>query len=162
MRLNFGEVKSWDQFLTEAPWSSSQVNDRRLEIMNKCSQRRITRGFSFIIDDSVHRKSGNFRDGVGRQYIGEIGTRDNGIVVVTTHLYDGSKSSPLHIELYDHSDSLPKGKQDPLFENKPELGIKLIDLTLSRGYQPGIVIIDPGYGHNTSFLLKIENRNLKY
>jgi hypothetical protein len=27
-------------------------------------------------------------------------------------------------------DSLLKGKQDPLFENKPELGIKLIDLTL--------------------------------
>ena len=52
--------------LTEAPWSSSQVNDRRLEIINKYSQRRITRGFSLIIDDSVHRKSGNFRDGVER------------------------------------------------------------------------------------------------
>jgi SRSO17 transposase len=75
-------------FLNEAPWSSSQVNERQLEIMNKCSQRRITRGFSLIIDDSVHRKRGNFRDGVGRQYIGEIGKRDNGIVVVTTHLYD--------------------------------------------------------------------------
>jgi SRSO17 transposase len=74
--------------------------------MNKCSQRRITRGFSLIIDDSVHRKRGNCRDGVGRQYIGEIGTRDNGIVVVTTHLYDdGSKSLPLHIELDHHSDS---------------------------------------------------------
>jgi SRSO17 transposase len=46
-------------------------------------------------------------------------------------------------------------------KKKPELGIKLIDLTLSRGYQPEIVIIDAGYGHNTSFLLKIENRNLK-
>jgi SRSO17 transposase len=56
--------------------------------MNKCSQRRITRGFSFIIDDAVHRKSGNFRYGVGRQYIGEIGKRDTGIVVVTTHLYE--------------------------------------------------------------------------
>jgi SRSO17 transposase len=54
--------------------------------MNKCTQRRITRGFSFIIDDSVHRKTGNFRYGVGRQYIGEIGKRDTGIVVVTTHL----------------------------------------------------------------------------
>jgi SRSO17 transposase len=54
--------------------------------MNKCSQRRITRGFSLIIDDYVHRKTGNFRDGVGRQYnIGEIGKRDTGIVVVTTH-----------------------------------------------------------------------------
>jgi SRSO17 transposase len=127
--------------------------------MNKCSQRRITRGFSLIIDDYVHRKRGNFRDGVGRQYIGEIGKRDSGIVVVTTHLYDdGSKSLPLDIELDHHGDSLPKGKQDPLFDKKPELGIKLIDLTLSRGYQPGIVIIDPG-GHNTSFLLKIENRH---
>jgi SRSO17 transposase len=131
-------------------------------MMNKCSQRRITRGFSFIIYDYDHRKRGNFRNGVGRQYIEEIGTRDNGIVVVTTHLYDGSKSLPLDIELYHHGDSLPKGKQDPLLENKPELGIKLIDLTLSRGYQPGIVIIDAGYGHNTSLLLKIENRHLKY
>ena len=148
-------------FLTEAPWSISQVNDRRLEIMNKCSQTRITRGFSLIINDYVHRKSGNFRDGVGRQYnIGEIGNTDNGIVVVTTHLYDGSKSLPLDIELYHHGDdSLPKGKEEPLFEKKHELGIKLIDLTLSRGYQPGIVIIDAAYGNNTSFLLKIENRN---
>jgi SRSO17 transposase len=129
--------------------------------MNKCSQRRITRGFSLIIDDYGHRKRGNFRDGVGRQYnIGQIGKRDTGIVVVTTHLYDdGSKSLPLDIELYHHGDSLPKGKQDPLFDKKPELGIKLIDLTLSRGYQPGIVIIDPGYSQNTSFLLKIGNRN---
>ncbi len=38
-------------FLTEAPWSSDQVNERRLEIMNKCSQTRISRGFSLIIDD---------------------------------------------------------------------------------------------------------------
>jgi SRSO17 transposase len=130
--------------------------------MNKCSQRRITRVFSLIIHDSVHRKRGNFSYGVGRQYIGEIGNTDNGIVVLTTHLYDGSKSLPLHIELYHQADSLPKGKQDPLFENKPELGIKLIHLTLSRGYQPGIVIIDAGYGHNRSSLLKIENRHLKY
>ena len=72
--------------LTEASWSSSQVNDRWLEMMNKCSQRRITRGLSFIIDDYGHRKRGNFRDGVGRQYIEEIGKRDTGIVVVTTHL----------------------------------------------------------------------------
>ena len=44
-------------FLTEAPWSSSLVNERRLETMNKCSQTRINRGFSLIIDDSGHRKS---------------------------------------------------------------------------------------------------------
>ncbi|MEH2182502.1 IS701 family transposase [Nostoc sp.] len=149
-------------FLTEAPWSSSQVNERRLEIMNKCSQTRISRGFSLIIDDSGHRKSGNFTDGVVRQYIGEIGKTDNGIVVVTTHLYDGRKSLPLDIELYQHANSLAEGKQDPEFEKKPELATKLIDQTLSRGYQPGIVIVDAGYGNNTSFLLELEKRQLKY
>jgi SRSO17 transposase len=99
---------------------------------------------------------------VGRQYIGEIGKTDNGIVVVTTHLYDGRKSLPLDIELYQHANSLPEGKQDPEFEKKTELAIKLIDLTLSRGYQPGIVIVDAGYGNNTSFLLELEHRQLKY
>ena len=149
-------------FLTEAPWSSNQVNERRLEIMNKCSQTKISRGFSLIVDDSGHRKSGNFTQGVGRQYIGEIGKTDNGIVVVTTHLYDGRKSLPLDIELYQHADSLAEGKQDPLFEKKPELAIKLIDRTLNRKYQPGIVIVDAGYGNNTPFLLKLESRQLKY
>ena len=50
--------------------------------------------------------------GVGRQYIGEIGKTDNGIVVVTTHLYDGRKSLPLDIELYQQSLSLDQGKQE--------------------------------------------------
>ena len=60
-------------FLTEATWSADKINERRLEIMNKCQQTRISRGFSLIVDDSGHRKSGNFTAGVGRQYIGEIG-----------------------------------------------------------------------------------------
>lgn len=149
-------------FLTEAPWSSSLVNERRLETMSKCSQTRISRGFSLIIDDSGHKKSGNFTAGVGRQYIGEIGKTENGIVVVTTHLYDGRKSLPLHIELYQHASSLPEGKQDPEFEKKTELALKLVDKTLTRKYQPGIVIVDAGYGNNTSLLLELEKRKLKY
>jgi hypothetical protein len=43
---------------------------------------------------------------VGRQYIGEIGKTDNGIVVVTTHLYDGKKSLPLDIELRTYAGTL--------------------------------------------------------
>lgn len=81
-------------FLTQAPWDALEVNERRLIVMNQCSQSRISRGFTLIVDDSGHRKSGNFTAGVGRQYIGEIGKTDNGIVVVTTHLYDGKKSLP--------------------------------------------------------------------
>jgi SRSO17 transposase len=60
--------------------------------MNQCRQTQILGGFALIVDDSGHRKSGNLTPGVGRQYLGEIGKTDNGIVAVTTHLYDGKKS----------------------------------------------------------------------
>jgi SRSO17 transposase len=149
-------------FLTDATWSADKLNERRLEVMNKCSQTRISRGFSLIIDDSGHRKSGNFTAGVGRQYLGEIGKTDNGNVVVTTHLYDGKKSLPLDIELYRHATSLAEGKQDPEFQKKPELALNLINRSLERGYRPGIVLIDSAYGNNTSFLVELEKKKLKY
>ena len=149
-------------FLTEAPWSAMELNQRRLEVMNQCRQTKINRGFSLIIDDSGHRKSGNFTEVVGRQYIGEIGKTENGVVAVTSHLYDGIKSLPLDIELYQKADSLPKGKADPEFKKKPEIAINLIDRSLGRGYRPGIVLIDAGYGNNASFLQELEKRKLKY
>ena len=39
-------------FLTEAPWDANQINQRRLELMNQCSQTKISRGFTLILDDS--------------------------------------------------------------------------------------------------------------
>jgi SRSO17 transposase len=149
-------------FLTEAPWSAQQINERRLQVMNQCSQTRIRRGFALIVDDSGHRKSGNFTDGVGRQYIGEIGKTENGIVAVTTHLYDGQKSLPLDLEIYQQASSLAEGKEDKEFKKKPEIALSLIDRSLARGYRPGIVLIDAGYGNNTSFLKALEERKLNY
>ena len=161
-----------------ASWDEQQINNSRLEVMTSCRPTQPSTGFSLIIDDSGHRKSappaarfprrkdgarsGNFTSGVGRQYIGEIGKTENGIVVVTTHLYDGVKSLPLDIELDQHANSLPQGKTDPEFLKKPEIALNLIERSLKRKYRPGIVIVDSGYGNNTSFLQKLENRKLNY
>ena len=78
-------------FIADSPWEASQINQRRLEIINKLSQTKFKKGLSLILDDSGHRncappaprfprrkdgaRSGNFTSGVGRQYIGEIGMR---------------------------------------------------------------------------------------
>ena len=123
-------------------------------------------------EETSARAVRNFTAGVGRQYIGEIGKTDNGNVVVTTHLYDGKKSLPLDIELYQHATSLASGKKahrplggflrvrteqaDPEFKKKPTLALELIDKSLKRGYRPGIVLIDSSYGNNTSFLKELE------
>jgi SRSO17 transposase len=99
-------------FLTEATLNTQKVNERKLQVMTLCSQTNIKRGFTLIIDDSEHRKSGKETAGIGRQYIGEIGKTDNGVVLVTTHLYDRVKSLPLGMKLYQHASSLPEGKED--------------------------------------------------
>ena len=149
-------------FISKSKWSAYEINERRLKLMNKCNQTRIRNGFALIIDDSGHRKSGNFTEGVGRQYIGEVGKTDNGIVIVTTHLYDGVRSLPLDVELYQHADSLPQGKEDENFVKKPDIALKLINQTLSRKYYPGIVLIDGGYGNNSTFLKELEKLKLNY
>lgn len=81
--------------------------------MRSCRQTTPSRNFTLIVDDSGHRKSGNATAGVGRQYIGEIGKTDNGVVLLTTHLYDGVRRLPLDLALYQHSSSLAQGKVAP-------------------------------------------------
>ena len=130
--------------------------------MEECRQTKPSKSFALILDDSGHRKSGNFTDGVGRQYIGEIGKTDNGNVIVTTHLYDGVRSLPLDIELYQKAETFTEGKKDPSFQKKTELGISLIEKCQARKYQPEIVLIDGGYGNNSNFLKKLEEKKLNY
>ena len=95
-------------------------------------RQRSRKGFTLIVDDSGHRKSGDSTAGVGRQYIGEIGKTDNGIVLLTTHLYDGVRSLPLDAALDQHASSLEHGKEDVNFVKKPDLALQLIEQCLAR------------------------------
>lgn len=132
------EYNRLHHYITAASWSDEQVNEQRLAVMNQCNQTRISRGFSLIVDDTGHRKSGNFTASVGRQYIGEIGKTDNGVVSVTTHLWDGTKSLPLDVALYHKADTLPEGKKDKDFFKKTELALLLIDRSYRRSIRPRI------------------------
>ena len=64
---------------------STQINQPRLQIINKPSTTKFCLEFSLILDDYGHKKSGNFRSGVRQQSIGEIGKIDIRIITVTTH-----------------------------------------------------------------------------
>lgn len=157
-----GSYNSLRHFLNDAPWGADKLNERRLKVMHQCRQTTPKTGFTLIVDDSGHRKSGAATAGVGRQYIGEIGKSDNGVVLLTTHLYDGVRSLPLDVALYQHASSLPQGKDDPEFSKKPDLALRLIDQCMARGYCPGVTLVDAGYGNNSPFLKQLETRDLSY
>ena len=157
-----GNYHSLHHFIHDAPWNASAVNDRRLQILQMCRQTRIKDGFDLILDDSGHRKSGSATAGVGRQYIGQIGKVDNGVVMVTSHAFSGTKGVPLDVQLYKHASSLEKGKEDPEFQKKPDIALKLIQTCLDRGLTPGLVLLDAGYGNNSTLLKEVEDKGLKY
>ena len=69
---------------------------------------------------------------------------------------------PLDVELYQKADNLPDGKDDPKFQKKPELAFNLIEKCLDRNYIPKVILMDGGYGNNSTLLGKIEEKNLKY
>ena len=69
----------------------NQINSDMIKTQGKNQEDE--KEIGLILDDSGHRKSGNFTSVVGRQYIGEIGKTVMVIVTVTTHYYDGKKVS---------------------------------------------------------------------
>lgn len=157
-----GSYNSLRHFLNNAPWDEVKLNNRRLEVMHQCRQTTPSQGFTLIVDDSGHRKSGVATEGAERQYIGEIGKTDNSVVLLTTYLHDGVRRLRLYVALYQHASSLEQGKADPNFQKKPDLALKLVDQCLKRGYRPGVTVIDAGYDNNTPFLKQLESRNLTY
>jgi SRSO17 transposase len=104
-------------FIHDSPWSLDELNNRRIDLIWQTRQTRPSPGFKLILDDSGHRKSGNSTEGVGRQYIGQIGKVDNGMVEVTSHIYDGIRGYPLDVAMYKPASNFEKGKEDPGFHS---------------------------------------------
>lgn len=149
-------------FLSDSPWNADEINDRRIDVIWQTRQTRPAVGFKLILDDSGHRKSGEETDGVGRQYIGQIGKVDNGVVAVSTHAYDGLRGYPLDIVQYFPPSAFEKGKKDEAFKTKPQLALELIDASLRRNLCPGLLLADSFYGNSRPFLMALEERGLKY
>ena len=67
-------------FLTESPWSVKALRLARLNLILKVLAGR---EINLIIDETGDRKKGQHTDYVKRQYIGNLGKIENGIVAVT-------------------------------------------------------------------------------
>lgn len=75
-------AQSLHHFLTTSPWQSHTFQQQRLRlILETLGDRKIV----LVIDDTGDRKKGHHTDYLKRQYIGNLGKIENGIVAVTAY-----------------------------------------------------------------------------
>ena len=75
-------AQSLHHFLTTSPWQIHAFQKQRLRlILETLGDREIV----LVIDDTGDRKKGHHTDYVKRQYIGNLGKIENGIVAVTAY-----------------------------------------------------------------------------
>jgi SRSO17 transposase len=144
-------VQSLQFFLSESTWDVEQVNRQRLALLFTDPATRPHDQGVLIIDETGDRKHGTKTAHVARQYLGSVGKVDNGIVAVTSLWADERIYFPLHVEPYEPAERLPKGKKDPAFRTKPQIGMALVDAALSLGLPFRAVVADCTYGESEAF-----------
>jgi len=155
--------------LTQSPWSHSQlfklIQGEANAIFKKHGQ-----GCYLLIDEVGFRKKGSLSACVGRQYLGCIGTHDNGQVAVASALSVGQFYCPIDIRLFMpenwDADSTRRSKcRIPETERhltKTELAREMILATYPKLPSPKYVVFDSLYGANTDLLKTLIDHNIPF
>jgi SRSO17 transposase len=149
--------QSLHHFITTSPWLAKELRDRRLELILRALNGR---EILVIIDETGDRKKGKKTDYVSRQYIGNLGKVEQGIVAVTAYgLIDGM-TVMLTFEVYKPKSRLKKGENE---RSKPEIAAEMLRELKNKGFKFSLVLADSLYGESGSnFIDSLEELNLNY
>lgn len=144
-------------FLTESPWRATQLRQRRLEIILKVV---LGRRLILLIDETGDCKKGNSTDYVKRQYIGNVGKKENGIVAVTAYALVDGMILPLSFEVYKPRERLKAGDE---YRSKPQIAAQMIRQLQAMGFRFELVLADSLYGESkTNFVDVLDELKLPY
>lgn len=150
-------AQSLQQFLVNAPWSVSQLRKRRLElILLQLESRKLV----LVIDETGDRKKGHTTDYVKRQYIGNLGKVENGIVSVDAYGVLDNITFPLSFEVYKPKEWLKEGES---YRSKPQIAAAMVQELCELGFEFELVLADSEYGESSSnFVRVLEQLQLPY
>lgn len=143
-------------FLTDSPWDIKGLENRRLSLTLS-----MLKGESFIlvIDETGDKKKGNSTDYVGRQYIGNLGKVENGLVSVNAYGVLGRIVFPLILKIFKPKSTL---QEDDVYKTKPELAGEIIEELRELGFKFDVVLGDCLYGESKTFRMILNKWGLRY
>jgi len=134
-QLRRGQKLQW--FLSESTWDERQVQAERLRLLRETPQTAPNGQGALVIDETGDRKDGHKTAHVARQYLGNVGKIDNGVVSVTRlwadeqvyYRWRSSRTRPRVI--------LPKARTIRLFAPNPRSPCSWSSRRLSRNGRSG-------------------------
>jgi SRSO17 transposase len=149
-------------FLSESTWDAAAVTRRRLELVRAEAATAPHAGGVLIVDETGDRKDGDQTAHVGRQYLGNRGKIENGVVSVGSLWADEGVYYPLAVEPYTPERWFAQGKADPAFRTKPEIALALVDQALAADWPFRAVVADCLYGEHHGFTRGLAQRGVPY
>ena len=149
-------------FLSESVWDPEAVNARRLELLRADPATAPHGGGVLVTDDSGDRKDGVKTAHVGRQYLGRYGKTGSGVVTVTTLWADERVYYPVHAVPYTPARHFAKGKNDPAFRTKLQIGAELAVRARAAGFCFRAVAADSAYGDQDGFRGELSEAGLPF
>ncbi len=156
-------------FVGQAPWSDETVLAKVRELVLPAMERQGTIE-AWIVDDTGFAKKGRHSVGVARQYCGQLGKQDNCQAAVSLSIATRQASLPVSYRLYlpeEWAGDAARRRQAGVpkeigFRTKPEIALEQIRAACEAGIARGVVLLDAGYGNNTSLRAEIGALGLTY
>jgi len=114
---------------------------------------------TLIIDETGDRKKGKTTDYVDRQYIGNLGKIDNGIVSVNAYGIAGQLTFPLLFKVFK---PILRLQEDDVDQTKLQLAQTIIEELVEFGFKIELVLADSLYGESHPFVRFLERLNLPW
>jgi SRSO17 transposase len=149
------EAQRLQFFVTESVWDAEAVNTRRVRLLCEDPATAPHPDGVLIIDDSGHPKDGTKTAHVARQYLGQLGKVDRGIVVVSSLWADERVYWPVGLAPYTPACRLPGGEADPAFRTKPQQAAKLVADAVAAQIGFRAVVADCFYGDHQGFVTEL-------
>lgn len=149
-------------FLSESTWDAAAVTARRLALLRADPATAPHENGVLIIDETGDRKDGTQTAHVGRQYLGNRGKIEQGVVSVGSLWADEGLYAPLSVEPYTPQHWFARGTADPAFRTKPAIALELVDQAITADWPFRAVVADCLYGEHHGFTAGLQARGVPY
>ncbi|MCA1837534.1 MAG: IS701 family transposase, partial [Actinobacteria bacterium] len=145
-------AQSLQWFLSESSgWDPHSMNAKRIGLLAADPKSTPDERGVLVIDEHGDRKWGKKTAHVGRQWLGNMGKVENGVVSVSSLWADEGVYYPLEVEPYTPEHHFEKGKADPKFRTKLKIAVELVERSIKMGIPFRAVVADSFYGEDEGF-----------